>query len=643
MDKRTFSAFLLIGLVFLIWSMFFAPEPPPPDQQAADTTAQPNAPAEGSQQEETADREPGDRETVDSGTDAPIRSNDPWDQYRRGGNGMVTIRTPLYEAVLNTEGARLFRYTLAEYDAWYGAPVQLIEDSAGFGGELGVTLYRGEEQISTDDFTFAFDRSGTIELGPEDSIVITATLTPPSTAGTGDEETEGDGDTGADAGTGDRVDTADQSPEPAREPEVITKRFVFHGDSYAMGIDVEAPGSDRFSLDWVDGLQYQEHSSVDESNNSKAYVMIDEELEDLDADVDEPSKSTSFDGPIQWVGTKTKYFAAALIPQAGPSKATISGSAVPADSNGLVENYSFSLSQPSGNGAQAFTLFLGPLEFDLAREYGLTGMVDYGFLEFLVRPISEYILLPLFRFLHSFIANWGLVIIVFSLLIRGALWPLSIPQIRSSEKMRLVQPLMTEMREKYKDDPQKAQMETMKLYREYGVNPAGGCLPLLLQLPILYALWTTLANAIDLRQADFALWIHDLSVPDILVELPFTLPLLGDQLSGLALIMGATLFIQQKLMITDPKQKMIVYIMPVFLTIAFNYFPAGLNLYYLTYNLLSIGQHYYMRNVKESSLTLESLKEQAKNKKKGWLSSKLEEAQKMAEMQGRVPPGGGRK
>lgn len=641
MDKRTFTAFLLIGLVFLLWSTFFSPKPTPPAE--GETTAAVETPAETDTDapidlDEDDDRPATQEDTADGNRNAgrAVDPDDPWSRYRRGGSQDLVIRTHLYEATLNSEGARLYRFTLADYHAWYGAPVQLIEDSTGFGGVLGVTLYRGSEAVPTDDLTFSFDRSGTIELGPTDSVVIVATLSRPAAAAATGETAEGE-----DAG---ETTDAGQSPAPTDESGAITKRFVFRGGTYTIGLDVEAPGSDRIAVDWTGGLKYQEHSSVDESNNAKAFVMIDEELEELDADVDEPAKSASYTGPIEWTGTKTKYFAAALFPQtATKAKATVTGSAAPADSSGLIEDYAFSLSQPTGNGPQAFTLFLGPLEFDLAREYGLTGMVDYGFMEFLIRPISEYVLLPLFRFLHGFIDNWGLVIIVFSILIRLALWPLSIPQIRSSEKMRLVQPLMTELREKHKDEPQKAQMETMKLYREYGVNPAGGCLPLLLQLPILYALWTTLANAIDLRQADFILWIHDLSVPDILVELPFSLPLVGDQLSGLALIMGTTLFIQQKLMITDPKQKMIVYIMPVFLTIAFNYFPAGLNLYYLTYNLLSIGQHYYMRNVRDSGVTLEDLKAQAKNKKKGWLSSKLEEAQKMAEMQGRVPPGNARK
>lgn len=619
MDKRTFTGILLIGLVIVVWSTFFAPKPEPQETTAVNgdtNTVQTNAPVVG-------DLDTQDVKTpADTSVDAEPEQKGPWSAYTGGTNQQVTISTPLYEAILNSEGALLFRYTIKGYDKWDGEPVQLIEDSAGFAGELALTLHRGSEVIETDKFSFAFDKSGTIELGENDSIVLRATLTPVASETT--EET---------------------APADSGESQVLVKEFVFHGNSYAIGLEVDAPKTDRFAINWRGGLKYQEYSSVEESGKARAYAMLGgEELEDFDTDTDNPGKKEVYNGAIDWVGTKTKYFAAALIPESAPlAEATLSGFSYPVENDGLIKEYQFSLAVPSGNGPQDFTVLVTPLEYDIANDYNLTGMVDYGFMEFLIRPISEYVLLPLFRLIHSFIANWGIVIIVFSVLIRGALWPLSIPQIKSSEKMRLVQPLMTEMREKYKDDQQKAQMETMKLYREYGVNPAGGCLPLILQLPILYALWNTLANAIDLRQADFALWINDLSVPDILFELPVSLPLIGDQLSGLALIMGATLFVQQKLMITDPKQKMIIYIMPLFLTVAFNYFPAGLNLYYLIYNLMSIGQHYYMRNIAKSTITLEELKATAKNKKKGWLSGKLEEAQKMAEMQGKTPPGGARK
>lgn len=633
MDKRTLTAFVLIGLIFVIWMVVFSPQPQEPPPGSADTTIVANE--TGSTDTSGSRSGAGDSTGNGGATGAPqVNTNDPLAAYTTGGQRYLTIETPLYTAKLNTLGGLLARFELKEYNAWYGAPVQLIDDSTGFPGELGLT-YTGAngEQVDTRNFYFELPE-GTLTVGEGDSVVVTARLVPSAgmSGMNAADSTDNGGDTTSDS----------TAPATGGALPVIEKRFVFYADSYDVGVDITAPGIESYTLNWTDGLKYQEHNSVDESSKAMAYAMVNDELESFNAEKDQPAKSESFSGSVQWIGTKTKYFAAALIPAASIStQATLSGTAVPADSNGLVETYNMELNVPAASGTQNFTLFIGPLEYDRTQKHDLTGMIDYGYLEFVVRPIAEYVLLPIFRFLHSLISNWGVVIIIFSILIRGALWPLSIPQIKSSEKMRLVQPMVTELRDKYKDDPQKMQMETMKVYREYGVNPVGGCLPLILQLPVLYALFTTLSNAIDLRQAGFALWINDLSIPDTIIHLPFSIPLIGTQLSGLALIMGATLFIQQRLMITDPKQKAIVYIMPIFLTVAFNSFPSGLNLYYLIYNLLSIGQHYYMRNMSKSSLTLEQLKAQSKNKKQGWLSKKMEEAQKMAEMQGKNPPGKG--
>jgi len=137
--------------------------------------------------------------------------------------------------------------------------------------------------------------------------------------------------------------------------------------------------------------------------------------------------------------------------------------------------------------------------------------------------------------------------------------------------------------------------QIMNLYKEYGVNPAAGCLPLLLQMPILFALWSVLRSSIELRQASFVWWIHDLSIPDTVLTLPFTIPLLGmNEVSGLALAMGVTMFIQQKMTVTDPRQKAMVWMMPVMLTLLFNSLPSGLNLYYFVFNLFSIVQQVYV-------------------------------------------------
>ena len=178
---------------------------------------------------------------------------------------------------------------------------------------------------------------------------------------------------------------------------------------------------------------------------------------------------------------------------------------------------------------------------------------------------------------------------------------------------------MQELREKYKSDPNTMNLKTMELYRDYGVNPAGGCLPLLLQLPILYTLYSLFTASIELRQSPFVLWITDLSAPDVLIPLPFMLPLLGNHISGLTIAMGVTMFFQQKQSVTDPNQKAMIWMMPIMMTVMFNFFPAGLNLYYFTFNILSIGQQYYFNQRHKD----EPLQKVPQGKRKNGLLSKL--------------------
>jgi YidC/Oxa1 family membrane protein insertase len=201
------------------------------------------------------------------------------------------------------------------------------------------------------------------------------------------------------------------------------------------------------------------------------------------------------------------------------------------------------------------------------------------------------------------------------------------------KKMQLLQPKIQEIKEKYKEDPQKMNKETMKLYSTYGVNPAGGCLPLILQMPIFVALWGLFQVAIDLRQQPFIFWINDLSRPDIIANLPFKLPLFGiDQVSGLALLMGITTFFQQKMSVKDPKQQALVYVMPVMLTIMFMSFPSGLNLYYFMFNVFSIAQQYYI-NHKHDGMVLEPVKNPKKSK--GFMQRLMEQAEQNAKQQQR--------
>ncbi len=623
MDKRTTLAFVLIGLIFLGYYWWQSTQMPPV-LPAADSTA--------ITRKDTIPLPSAPPQTLEPAT---TRLGEKYTANLTGTGRYITIESPLYKAIINTRGALLSRFELKHYKSWYGAPVQLIADSAGFPGELGIEYTSADgRRITTQDFFFTVDAPDKITLGEKDSVVITAQLA----LGGGRSDTAAISDSSA----------APVAAGPARS---IVKRFVFRGNSYGVGLDVAmnnmageiAQGG--YDLTWKKGVQYQENNSVEESSKAKGIVVANGELSEVDATEIGKLKQEKFTGPIDWVGTHGKYFAMAMI-QAKPlvnGVATISGTAMSADSGGHVERYGIDLRVPTADGSQNFTIFVGPLDYDVASSFGLAGMLDFG-MRFVVRPIGEFFMLPIFRFLHNFIGNYGIVIIVFSILIRLLLWPLSIPQIKSSRKMQLLQPKITEIRERFKDDPQKQQMETMNVYREYGINPVGGCLPMVLQLPILYALWGTLSSAIDLRQAPFALWVQDLSIPDVIAVLPFSVPLLGDKLSGLALIMGATLFVQQKMMLTDPKQKALVYFMPLILTLTFNHFPSGLNLYYLTFNLLAIFQQVYMTKYSRNPMTLEDMRRDAKNKKKGWLSQKLEEAQKMAEVQQRAgAPAGDKK
>jgi YidC/Oxa1 family membrane protein insertase len=220
-------------------------------------------------------------------------------------------------------------------------------------------------------------------------------------------------------------------------------------------------------------------------------------------------------------------------------------------------------------------------------------------LDFMVRPIAQYFIIPFFTFLHSFIPNYGLVIIVFAIALKILLNPLTKKQTESMRRMSGLNPKMTAIREKFKDDPTKANQQIMKLYKEEGINPASGCLPLLLQLPILYALFGVFRSTIELRQTPFFGWITDLAAPDVIFNLPFKIPIFNiDQVAGLATLMGITMIVQQKLTVTDPKQKAMVWLMPIMFTLIFFNFPSGLNLYYFIFNLLSIGQQIYTTKFK---------------------------------------------
>jgi len=210
--------------------------------------------------------------------------------------------------------------------------------------------------------------------------------------------------------------------------------------------------------------------------------------------------------------------------------------------------------------------------------------VDYGFLWWIAVPLFH-----LLNWLHGFVGNWGGAIILLTVLVKAVLYPLSAASYRSMANMRRVGPQMKRLQERYADDRQKLSAEMMALYKKEKVNPLGGCLPMLLPMPIFIALYWVLFESVELRQAPFILWIHDLSLMDPYFVLP--------------LLMGASMYVQQLLSpaVGDPMQMKVMKLMPIMFTVLFLFFPAGLVLYWLVNNVLGVAQQWYVMKQVENA------------------------------------------
>jgi YidC/Oxa1 family membrane protein insertase len=612
MDKNTSIAFVLIGLILIVWLYFNSPTPQQPPKNKADKTTVAKKdtvlPKPEVQQQAKQEPAPLDESALLGGIQQTER--------------IITVENDLLRLELTSKGARIKRCFLKKYKTWYHkdiAPkdtayynqeVQIV-NTVKNGGDFNIIFVTKEGKlVNTGNLDFSASLPNYYyKVSGKDSLVLNFKFA---------------GDNGKE----------------------IIKDFVFYGNNYASRVNIglnnmqDIISSYRYDVVWQNGINFVEENSVDEANNSHAVVYTADELETIKAKNGE-KVTKDINGKVDYVAIKNKYFAMILAPNNASSEggAYFEGTHVNV-LGGVKEYYSASLKIPFKNQKvqkDSFTLYLGPVDYYLLKDYNknFQSIFEFGSffgLKFIIRPISEYIMLPLLRFLHLFISNWGLLIIVFTIIIKFALHPFSRTSMKSMKKMQMLQPKITELKEKYKDSPQKVQQETMKLYSTYGINPMGGCLPMLLQMPILIALWSLFNVAIEIRQQPFMLWINNLSSPDIVYRLPFKIPLVNvDIISGLALLMGLTMFIQQKMSIKDPTQKAMVYMMPIMMTLMFMGFPSGLNLYYFMFNLFSIAQQYYV-NHKHSDIELVPVAN-PKKKQGGFMSRMMEAAEKQAKEQ----------
>ncbi len=540
---RLIVAILLSLAIFLAWDFFFVdrrpvPPPAPPTQTVAPETAKEST---GQQQGQKPEQMP--EEALQPVTEQTFDT--------------ITVDTGLYKAVISEKGATISRFELKEYreNADPDAPRKELIPQSNPAGTALVDLSGGNDPLYNAVFATDFeDRSLSVENGAE-----TLSFFQRSDSGL-----------------------------------VLEKRYTFYPDRYAIGLTVLLRNeSDRI----VDrNLEISMTNPTPEESRRFTFagpvLYMDGKLNQVKPD--DIAEKNTYNGNIQWTGLTDHYFMSALIPPSAVDTRVI----LDLDSRRNLLKTTFQQPidplAPGGIAQYDYHLFMGPKKLSLLRDFGheLDEIVDFGIFSVIAKPA-----LWLMNAIHdNVIANYGVAIILLTLLIKAVFWPLGNKSYKSMGEMRKIQPLMMEIRNKYKDDKKKMNEEVMNLYKTYKINPLSGCLPMVVQIPVFIAFYRMLYEAIELRHAPFLLWINDLSAPDRLFDFGINIPLMAQPagIPVLTLIMGATMFLQQKLAPPpgDPMQARIMMMLPIVFTFIFINFPAGLVLYWLVNNLVSIAQQY---------------------------------------------------
>ncbi len=543
---RLFLAIVLSIFVFFLWEIFFVSHQDIPRRV-------PDKPAET---QKTVDEQASEKQASPATTVSEIDLEERPDRAFKS----VTVQSDLYTAKVSEKGAALTSFLLHNYR-------QAVEPESP------------RQQLIPED-----NKQGTalVRLSGAD----------PEKWGKAHFTTGYDGDTL-------RIDNSERSISFFWESPIgitIEKQYTFVPDSYLVKLDVVVKNRSGQPID--DNLILSMLNPIPEERSRFAFegpfAFINGELEEID--IDDIGEKPEYSGRVAWAGLCDRYFMTLVIPKANDGSqfklAHEPGTGmVTVDYVQPVRKISSDMQD-----VYSFSLYLGPKRMSILRQYdnSLQKALNFGFFDIIAKPC-----LWLMNFIHDhFIANYGVAIILLTILFKIIFWPLGTKSYKSMAEMKKLQPLMAEIRKKYKDDKKKMNEEIMRLYKTYKVNPMSGCLPMLVQIPVFIAFYRMLYEAIELRHAPFLFWINDLSAPDRLfrfdVSIPLMLPPYG--IPVLTIIMGGTMFLQQKLSPPpgDPSQAKFMMMMPLVFTVIFINFPSGLVLYWLVNNVISIAQQYYI-------------------------------------------------
>lgn len=557
-NYRALIAIVLSMAVLLIYQFIFMPSPPAPEQpDEAEHVA--------------ADQQPG----VDpasppdpgvSALDDPLQEPvdvatllDSEDQARE-----IRVETDLYTAIISEAGGTLKSFRVNEHRETVdpdSPPKDLVRTEPEDG--LPLLFSWGVEPAQAEMLHFQAD---------QDSMVV----------GQGQERT---------------LTMRAQSPLGLE----FVRTYTFRDGDYLFDVSVEVRNRGDVPLQGAPYLTLANRAFTDKDDPldhflySGPVALVDNEIEEVQVqDLADERDGRSYTGMVRWAGYHDSYFLNSIIPLEG-GQVTAHFSSPREDMAATVLASAVDVIAAGGTKRYDYQVYYGPKKLPLLKELGheLERSVNFGWFDFLARP-AFYLL----NFLHGIVGNFGVAIILVTILIKIAFWPLTHKGLKSMKVMQKIQPKMVKLREKHKDDKQRQQQEMLKLYQTYKVNPLGGCLPMLLQIPVFFALYKVLLQSIELRHAPFMLWINDLSAPDRLY-IGFDLPFLGG-IPVLTLLMAGSMFVQQKMTpISDPMQAKIMLFLPVVFFFLFLNFASGLVLYWFINNVLTISQQYMIYRQKD--------------------------------------------
>lgn len=588
MDRNSAIGLTLIGAMLMVYFFWFA-TPQQPEQQTASTPSLPiDSVGKPSPVEQVKD------DSLAAATYGNIAT------AFKGEEKLTGVKTNKLNITFSNKGGVIQYAELTNFKTYFGKPLVLIDkNSSDF--KL-TTKYKGEE---LDLYSLFYDVTSR-KTG--DTTVVTFTVTP------------GDG-------------------------AELVQTYRIPEDGYEIAYSISSKGfdkslSEQLTFQWNNTMRPREKDIADSRNNTTITYNEAGKVDWLTERSTEPQKE-SFGSDLRWVTFKQKFFLTGFI-SANAFKGGEIETTVDPNDNDVVKKGSAKVyieTSKVANGTADFTYYLGPNEYrkigEVAEKYNQNVYLGWP----PVYWINKWVIFPVFYFLTTFIHNFGLIIIILVILIRLILLPLSYRSFLSMAKMKVLKPELDEIKEKYGDDMTKTQQEQMKLYQQVGVNPISGCIPLLLQMPILFAMFYLFPNTIELRQEHF-LWAEDLSTYDSILNLPFTIPFYGSHVSLFTLLMTISTLVytwqNNQMSTVQGPMKVMSYLMPIIFLFVLNTFPAGLSFYYFMSNIATFGQQAIIRRFVDDG-KIRAIMEENKRKnasgegKKSKFMTKLQDAMKASE------------